>query len=481
MPLQPHSVRGARSRASVATLSLALGLAATLISAPISSGAEVPPAPGTTAVPGASITGERWLTERTIELTVDTPSFTVPAKVEVMLPVGYSTAQDRKWPVTYYLSGTTTDQTTLRTKLQGETLMSAYPSIVVSPSANTLAGVKEDAGVEAPGGGNVGYWSDWDNYGAGGPPKYETFVTEQLIPLIEANFNALNDRGHRAVLGESMGGYGTLMLAARHPDLFAAASSLSGAVDTNWVPGAAVVTASPVLDTAIPDSIYGPRTTHEVNWRGHNPVDLAQNLRAVDVQLYTGKGIPAASELDDPLMELGCTLEAGIVQPETLSLHNTLVGLGIPHKFTAYDWGCHTSAMFKQQIADTLPRFMEVFAKNTPVPATFDYRSVGPSFSVFGWSIAADPNRAAEFLNLRSVSNTGFTITGSGTTQVTTPPIFKGNQAVTVLINGTPTVLRPDSNGRITVTVDLGRPNQVQQYTIGAITNLRTSVISFLR
>ena len=463
MHLKPSSVHRTHLGAVGLALSAVLGLTATLASAPVSVADDLPPATGTTAVPGARIIGQQWLTQRTLELTVNSPSFTAPVKVEVTLPNGYADDPTRAWPVTYFLDGTGGDQTMFRTKYDGEALSASYPSMVVSPK------------------GDAGYWSDWYNNAAGGPPMYETFVTQQLIPLIDANFHTKADRAHRAVLGASMGGYGTLMLAARHPDLFGAASSLSGAVDSNWVPGSAVLSASPVLDTAIPDSIYGPRATNEVNWRGHNPADLAANLRTVDLQLYTGNGILGTNEISDRDALQGCALEGGIIQPETQSLHNTLVGLGVPHKYAAYNWGCHTASMFKQEIAETLPRFSEVFAKNTPIPATFDYRSIAPEFSLFDWSVTADPNRATEFLDLRNVGNTGFTITGSGTTRITTPPIFPGNKPVTVLINGTATILRPDSAGRITITVDLGQPDQDQQYTLGATTNLRASVINFLR
>ena len=464
MHLQFPSVPNARVSVVGVAVSAVLGLGAALVSAPVSVAEDLPPASGTTAVSGARIIGQQWLTERTLELTVDSPSFTAPVQVEVMLPHGYAADTSRSWPVTYFLNGTNGDRTKFRTLLDGERLTGSYPSIVVSAS------------------GDVGYWSDWYNNAAGGPPMYETFVTEQLIPLIDANFRTFKDRAHRAVLGESMGGYGTLMLAARNPDLFVAASSLSGAVDTNWLPGTALHTVSPVIGTAIPDSIYGPRATNEVNWRGHNPVDLAANLRTLDIQLYTGNGILGESEIsNEPNALAFCPVESGIILPETQSLHNTLLGQGIPHKYTAYDWGCHSLTLVKHEIAESLPRFTEVFAKNTPAPTTFDYRSTAPEFSVFDWSVTADPNRAAEFLDLRSVSNTGFTITGSGTTRITTAPIFRGNKPVTVLVNGRPATLRPDNTGRITVTVDLGQPNHDQQYTLGAITNLRTSVISFLR
>lgn len=60
-----------------------------------------------------------------------------------------------------------------------------------------------------------------------------------LDPLVDANFRTDPIRAQRAVIGESMGGYGATMLAARHPDRFTAVSSLSGAVDTNWLLGTA--------------------------------------------------------------------------------------------------------------------------------------------------------------------------------------------------------------------------------------------------
>lgn len=62
-----------------------------------------------------NIVGQQWLTKRTVQLTVATPSFTTPALVEVMLPTGYAAGPDRRWPVTHYMHGTNGDQTTFRT------------------------------------------------------------------------------------------------------------------------------------------------------------------------------------------------------------------------------------------------------------------------------------------------------------------------------------------------------------------------------
>src|SRR5690348_3177908 len=60
---------------------------------------------------------------------------------------------------------------------------------------------------------------------------YWTFVTEEL-PRIAGRFFRLSDRREDTfVAGLSMGGYGAFKWALRHPERFAAAASLSGALD----------------------------------------------------------------------------------------------------------------------------------------------------------------------------------------------------------------------------------------------------------
>jgi putative tributyrin esterase len=60
---------------------------------------------------------------------------------------------------------------------------------------------------------------------------YWTFLTEEL-PRVAGSFFRLSDRREDTfVAGLSMGGYGAFKWALRHPDRFAAAASLSGALD----------------------------------------------------------------------------------------------------------------------------------------------------------------------------------------------------------------------------------------------------------
>ena len=61
--------------------------------------------------------------------------------------------------------------------------------------------------------------------------KYWTFLTEE-VPHVARNLFPLSDkREDNFVAGLSMGGYGAFKWALRHPEKFAAAASLSGALD----------------------------------------------------------------------------------------------------------------------------------------------------------------------------------------------------------------------------------------------------------
>jgi len=58
--------------------------------------------------------------------------------------------------------------------------------------------------------------------------QYETYVSGELVQLVDTLFPTVGAREGRGIMGLSMGGHGALLLAARHPDLFGSASSLSG-------------------------------------------------------------------------------------------------------------------------------------------------------------------------------------------------------------------------------------------------------------
>ena len=61
--------------------------------------------------------------------------------------------------------------------------------------------------------------------------RYEDYIVKDLIADVESRFPVASDTAHRAIVGISMGGFGAITLALKHPRLFAFVGALSPAVD----------------------------------------------------------------------------------------------------------------------------------------------------------------------------------------------------------------------------------------------------------
>ena len=63
--------------------------------------------------------------------------------------------------------------------------------------------------------------------------KYEDFFFKEFIPYIESHYRILAEKRYRAIEGLSMGGYGALVYALKHPDMFSSCVAFSAAVFTD--------------------------------------------------------------------------------------------------------------------------------------------------------------------------------------------------------------------------------------------------------
>ena len=61
--------------------------------------------------------------------------------------------------------------------------------------------------------------------------RYEDYITSDLIADVESRFPTAPGRENRAIVGISMGGFGAVTLALKHPDLFGFAAGISSALD----------------------------------------------------------------------------------------------------------------------------------------------------------------------------------------------------------------------------------------------------------
>jgi len=114
----------------------------------------------------------------------------------------------RRLPVLYLLHGLSDDHTIWQRRTSIERHASAYYLAVVMPNAHRS------------------FYSDMKH----GRP-YFTYMTDELPRIMEAFFPFSSRREDRFVAGLSMGGYGAFKFALNAPTRYAAAASLSGALD----------------------------------------------------------------------------------------------------------------------------------------------------------------------------------------------------------------------------------------------------------
>ena len=157
-----------------------------------------------------------------------------PIPYAVYIPEEAPKAGER-WPVVYLLHGLTGADGDWFT---WGNLATILDRLIASGAIQPLV-------VVAPGAGDSWYV---DNPDAGSLGRMETALTTDLIAAIDARLPTAACREGRAIGGLSMGGYGALFLSLRHPDLFKAAISLSGAIAEPMRPGDPRLSASFVRD-----------------------------------------------------------------------------------------------------------------------------------------------------------------------------------------------------------------------------------------
>lgn len=383
------------------------------------------------------LVGTTRLDSRLEQLAFDTPAVRGTTYVRVLLPAGYVAHPHRHYPVLYLLHGALDNYTSWTVKGDAERLTAHYPLIVVMPDT-----------------GPTGGYTNWYNGGAGGPPEWETYHIDQLIPWIDAHMRTRPVRAERAIAGLSMGGFGAMSYAARHPGLFAAAASFSGALNTN----------NPLDIAVTPAAIFGPRATEEIRWRAHNPWDLAGNLRGLSLTIRTGNGMPGGPY--GPAT--GVDIVEYAVYQMSVSFHDRLQALGIPSIWDDYGPGGHDWPYWQRDLRQTLPTLMSVFAHPRPLPSSFSFTAADPRYGVYGWSVQLQ-RRALEFSTLRVDGRRGFSLTGSGRAVVTTQAEYRAGETLLLVIRdsrGRQTlraVVAP--SGRLVVALALGPSNRFQEYT----------------
>jgi S-formylglutathione hydrolase FrmB len=167
----------------------------------------------------------------------------------VYLPPGYQ-ASGLRYPVLYLLHGGGGD---------------AGDAVAMGGLRELMDGLIADdpdaaAIVVLPDGTN-GQWYD----SVDGKVRNELYVMRSVVPYIDEHFRTIANRRGRAVDGVSNGGFGAMLLAAKHPEQFVAAGGMSSNLDGL--------------------TLYGLGPFEGAHYRANHPVALAKNFARTDVIL----------------------------------------------------------------------------------------------------------------------------------------------------------------------------------------------------
>ena len=391
---------------------------------------------------GLHIRSIRQIDVRDYNVSVLTSALGRSANIRILLPTGFTA--HKRYPVLYLFHGTSGAASDWIVQGNAEQLTAHLPLIVVMP----------DAGFDDDGGGWCTNWVDTST--SLGPSKWETFHIAQLIPWVDSNLPTVAGRNGRAVAGLSQGGFCSTTYAARHPDLFVSVGSFSGAPDIDYNPvvatgatGVIEATASG-LDGVEPEAMFGSRATDEINWQGHDPADLIDNLWPVSVWLYTAHGLPGP--YDQPYPNPAAMGIEGLVGASTDSFEQRAQQIGMPVHFDDYLYGTHSWAYWSRDLAWYLIPMMKSFAHPPAAPRTISYESVDRTWSQWGWTVSWQRSAAQDWSSLTAAGPAGFTLSGQGTASITTPAFYKPGAVLEV--NGIR--VHADRTGRLHLTVALG-------------------------
>lgn len=175
-----------------------------------------------------------------------------------------------------------------------------------------------------------------------GKNRYEDFLLQEFFPFIEKRYRAAPGRVNRAVSGVSMGGYGALHLAFRHPQLFGAVSAHSAAL-VEKLPAFLGNSPSSSPRARVLGGVFG-NPPDPVFWDQNSPIVLARTANLAGLKIYFDCG-----DDDDYGFYSGAT-----------ALDKVLTSRHIPHEFHLYP-GRHDAAYFAEHLLASLEFHSRLF------------------------------------------------------------------------------------------------------------------------
>jgi hypothetical protein len=138
----------------------------------------------------------------------------------VYLPPGYQDEPDRRYPSIYVIQGLTGQLDMWRNRAA---FRKSFPEL----TDELFAGGDVPPAIVV--------WVDcWTSQGGSqfldspGTGRYHTYLCDEIVPWVDANYRTLAARDHRGITGKSSGGYGAMVTAMLRPDLWGGLATHAG-------------------------------------------------------------------------------------------------------------------------------------------------------------------------------------------------------------------------------------------------------------
>ena len=298
------------------------------------------PAAAGSVAGGAHVVAQHQVGPHLVDLTVQSPALGRTGMVRLLTPDGWEQrGPGDSWPVLYLLHG----------------CCDTYDSWTRSTDVADLAELRGVL-VVMPEAGPMGWYSNWWNGGAGGPPAWETFHLTELRKLLERDYGA----GHqRVIAGLSMGGFGALSYAGRNPGMFRAAASYSGVVHPllpGFPQGLMSLLAAYGED---PLALWGDPVAQSRIWQAHDPYYLASRLQDIPVFMSCGDGTAGPFDAPGTTDQLEALLN--VMNHVTAA---RFAAAGVPLTTDFYGPGTHTWPYWERELHRSLPMLLAALAED---------------------------------------------------------------------------------------------------------------------
>ena len=278
-------------------------------------------------------------------LTFYSKSLKMNRKVQVYLPEDYHENESVRYPVIYFLHGTT------QNSLSEGNLYHIYQTLIEDGTISPVIIVKPD--------GSCSRWGDSYFLNSALNGNFEDYLVNDLVEYIDSAFHTIDSRDQRTIMGWSAGGSCAMRTALKHPGIYGGVVSHTGRLNMGshslYIPGILSENGGAPVSSYSPNAgpmsraiftmaaAFSPNLNHPpyfvdfpIDGNG-NFIDSIWNRWLLNDCSFLARNI---SKADDLAIYFDCgTYDEEATYPFNTSFADSLDMLGLPYSFQSYSGG----------------------------------------------------------------------------------------------------------------------------------------------